>query len=271
MKIFALIATTLLSLSAFAQKPTDVVATVGNKNITFQEFDKKYKEVLAVAIANPPTKEQFLEDLVRYELGVQEAKKRKIDQDPATVERFNQEMYKVLLEKELGQKVQDIKTSEAEMKAWYAKNPSLRTSHILFEVKPGATAEQRAEAKERANKILSEVKASKRPFEELVKIYTDDAISKQTGGDVGWQSRISILPSYYDVALGMKVGEIKGLVETPYGFHIIKLTGKQSYEEADHKAIRAAVFDEKRKQLFDAYFNKLKAGTPVKMNTSIIK
>lgn len=273
MKLTSCLVITVLAFSsvAFAQKPSDVVATVGSKKITLEEFNKKYKEVLSVALVNAPTKEQFLEDLVRYELGLQEAKRRGLEKDPMVQERVNQELYKVLLEKELGQKVQDTKVSDAEMKAWYAKNPSIRTSHILIEFKAGATAEQKAEARKRANEILEEVRKSKRPFEELVRIYTDDQLSKVTGGDVGWQSRMNIVPTYYDATLGMKVGEIKGPVETPFGFHIVKLTGRQSYEEADHKAIRAAVFDEKRKQTFDGFFNKLKSSNSVKMNTNLLR
>lgn len=273
MKFTACLVTAVLafSIQAFAQKPSDVVATVGTKKITLEEFNKKYKEVTSIALVNVPSKQQFLEDLVRYELGLQEARKRGLEKDPMVQERINQELYKILLEKELGQKVQEAKVGEADMKAWYAKNPSIRTSHILFEFKPGATAEQKAEAKKRATEILDEVKKSKRPFEELVKLYTDDQLSKITGGDVGWQSRVNIVPSYYDATTGMKVGEVKGPIETPFGFHIIKLTGRQSYEEADHKGIRAAVFDEKRKQTFDAFFNKLKSSTSVKMNTSLLK
>lgn len=271
MKFTIYVATLFFSMLSYAQKPSDVVATIGSKKITLEEFNKKFKEVSALAILNAPTKQQFIEDLVRYELGLQEARKRGLEKDPMVQDRFNQELYKMLLEKELGQKVQETKVSDAEMKAWYAKNPSIRTSHILFETKPGATAEQKEEAKNRAAKVLEEVKKSKRPFEELVRIYTDDQLSKVTGGDVGWQSKVNMVSSYYEATLGMKVGEIKGPVETPFGFHIVKLTGRQAFEEADLKAVRAAVFDEKRKQTFDAFFAKLRVSTPVKIRSELLK
>lgn len=248
----------------------DVVAVAGNHTITLKEFNDKYNDVLKQTI-NPPPKDLFLEDLVRYEIGVQEAIKRGIPDEPVVKERVRQEYYKGLIEHELGAKIAEIKVTDAEMKAWYEKNPEIRTSHILIEFRPEATADQKKAAKDRANEIYAEVKKSKRPFEELVGLYTDDVLSKRTGGDVGWQSRVTLVPSYYDAALGMKVGEVKGLIETQYGYHIIKVTGRRGYADANKRQIRAAVFDEKRKELFDNYFSKLKKQYPVKVNKGVLK
>lgn len=259
----------LISASAYAQK-SEVVAQVGKKTITLEEFNKKYNEVKSQTM-NPPSKELFLEDLIRYEVGLQEAEKRGFQKDPIVLDRFNQEMYKAMLEKDLSARIQKIQVSDKEMEAWYKNNPELRTSHILIEFKPGATPAQIAEAKKRATEIFDEVKKSKRPFEELVKLYSDDALSKQAGGDIGWQSRVTLVPGYYEAAASMKVGEIKGLVESQFGFHIIKLTGRRSFENANKRQIRAAVFDDKRKQIFNEYFDKLKKQYSIKENKSAIK
>ena len=248
----------------------EVVAVVGNKQITVKDLNDKYDEVLKQTL-NPPPKDVFLEDLIRYEMGVQEAYKRNIQDDPIVKERIRQEIYKGLIEKELGKQVSDIKVNEKEMQAYYAKNPEIRTSHILIEFRPDATADQKKASKERAQEIYEEVKHSKRPFEELVGLYTDDALSKRTGGDVGWQSSVTLVPSYYQAALSMKVGEVRGLIETQYGYHIIKVTGRHGYNDANKRQIRAAVFDEKRKVLFDDYFAKLKKQYPVKINKAAIK
>lgn len=260
----------LVTSTSFAQKGGDVVAQVGKKNITVEEFNKKYNEVKSQTI-NPPSKELFLEDLIRYEIGLQEAEKRGFAKDPMVLERLNQEMYKALLEKELGPRIQKIQVSDAEMKAWYAKNPELRTSHILIEFKPGANAQQIAEARKRADEILKEVRSSKRPFEELVKLYSDDALSKQAGGDIGWQSRVTLVPNYYETVQAMKVGEVRGLIETQFGFHIVKLTGRRSFENANKRQIRAAVYDEKRRVIFNDYFANLKKSYTIKENASAIK
>lgn len=254
----------LVCFAVSANAADDVVAKVGNKTITLSEFNSRYEDVLKQAI-NPPSKETFLEDLIRYEMGVQEAEKRGLQNDPVVRERIHQEMYKGLIEKEIGDKIKAIKVTEAEMKAYYAKNPEIKTSHILIEFKPDATPQQKEAAKKRAEEIYKEVKKSKRPFEELVALYTDDVLSKRSGGDVGWQSSVTLVPNYYQAALKLRVGQITGLVETQYGYHIIKLTGKRSYQDANKRQIRAAVFDEKRKVLFDHYFAQLKKKYPTQI------
>lgn len=270
LSVFGLVLT--LAITAVAQKGTDVLATVGTKKITLDEFNKKYSEVLSQTLSGAPSKQVFLEDLIRYEMGLQEAKKQGIEKDPQFQERVNQEMYKSLLEKELGKKVQESQVSEEEMKIWYAKNPQIRISSILIEVKPGATTAQRVEARKRADEILKEVRGSKRAFEELVRLYSDDTTTKALGGDIGWQSRITLNPTFYESALKLKMNEITpSVVETPFGFHILKLTGRRSFDEATHREIRMAVFDEKRKQHFDNYFNGIKKNYSVNVNEKLIQ
>lgn len=256
--------------SAARAADNDVVATVGTKQITLKELNDKYEEVVKQTI-NPPTKEVFLEDLVRYEMGVQEATKKNIADDPVVKERIRQEIYKGLIEREIGKKVSDIKVTDAEMQAYYKKNPEIRTSHILIEFRPDATDEQKKAAKDRAKEILSEVEKGKRSFEEYVGLYTDDVLSKKTGGDIGWQTAVTLVPAYYNAALDMKNGEVKGLIETQYGYHIIKKTGQRPYAEANKRTIRTAVFDQKRRQIFDAYFAGLKKQYPTKVNKDKIK
>ncbi len=272
-----LVSITIVAIPGFSQKAKTpaagsdvVVAQVGSHKITLAEFNQKYDEVKTQTI-NPPAKNVFLEDLIRFEVGVQEAEKMKLQDDPIVKERIKQEIYKVLIEKEIGAKVQAIKVDESDMKEYYKKNPEVRTSHILIEFKPDATQEQKNIAKKRAEEIYGEVKKSKRPFEELVKLYSDDPLSKQSGGDVGWQSRVTLVPIYYETAYKMQVGEIRGLIETQFGFHIIKLTGKRSYENANKRQLRAAVFDDKRRLLFNEYFDKLKKTYNITINAKTIQ
>jgi peptidyl-prolyl cis-trans isomerase C/peptidyl-prolyl cis-trans isomerase D len=260
-----LIAAFLTSFLAFAQNKDVAVATVGAKKITLEEFNKRYNDIRAQTL-NPPSRAQFLEDLVRYEVGLQEAEKKKIANDPLVQERVRQEIYKALLEKELGDRVQKISVSDKEMKDFYAKNPEIRFSHILIGTKPEANKEQREEARKRANEIFEEVKKSKRPFEELVRLYSDDPLSKQSGGDVGWQSRVSVVPNVYETLLKMKDGEVKGIIETQFGYHIIKASGRRSYENANKRQLRVAVFDEKRKDVFNNYFDGVKKSYKITIN-----
>ena len=249
---------------------SQVVATVGKKQISLQEFKHKFDEMKKQAI-NAPAPEAFIEDLVRYEMGVLEAEKQKLQDDPFVKEQTRQAMYKLLVEKAIGDKVNQIKVNEAEMRKFYETNPDIRSAHILIEVRPGASQEDRGIAKKRAMEILEEVRKSKRPFEELVKLYSDDTLSKGNGGDIGYQSRVTLVPPFYDAATKLKLNEISNLVETRYGFHIIKLLGRRTFDQANRRQVRAAVFDEKRKGLFDAFFEKLKKNYKIEVNKAAVK
>ncbi len=247
-----------------------VIATVGNKKITKKMFNKKYNE-LKKNVFNPPSPELFLEDLIKFEVGVQEARKRNLQNDPIVKDKFNQELYKALLEKSLGNNIQKIKVTEGEMRKFYRLNPEVKTSHILIQFKSESTQKEIAIAKKRADEIYKEVRSSKRSFPELVKLYSDDSISKRTGGDIGFQSGVSLAPTYYNAAKRLKVGKISKPVRTRFGFHIIKLTGLQKYKDSNKRQVRAAVFDTKRKTEFEKFFKKLNRKYSIKRNRGEIK
>lgn len=271
MKITALFVFILaVSNLTHAQKADEILAQIGSKKITTSYFNEKYTQVKS-QVMNPPSKKDFLEDLIRYEVGLQEAEKKKLINDPLVIEMINQAIYKTYVEKELSAKVDKIQVSDKEMKDWYVKNPEIKVSHILIEIKSGANAEQKSEALKRAKEILDEVKKSKRPFEELVKLYSDDVYSKEFGGQIGWISRTTVVPNFYNTAINLKVGEISDLIETPYGLHIIKILERNSYEMSNKKTIRFAVFDEKRKILFNDLFTQLKKSYSIKVNENLLK
>jgi peptidyl-prolyl cis-trans isomerase C/peptidyl-prolyl cis-trans isomerase D len=259
----------IITLLFFARAHADVLAVAGEEKITTEEFSRRLEEVRKQA-TNPPTSEQFLEDLIRFEIGVQEAQKMKLQNEPQVKERYRQVLYNALLEKEIGKRVEGIKIKDSELKSYYAKNPEIRLAHILIDVKANAKPEERQIAKTRAEQILADVKKSKRPFDELVKLYSDDASTKEAGGEIGYQNRTTLMPSIYDIALKMKEGEIRGLIESPYGFHIIKLIDKRDYDLADKRMIRAALFEQKRAEIFNRYFAELKKKYKIQVNKSAL-
>jgi parvulin-like peptidyl-prolyl isomerase len=234
----------LLCMLAFSlgwPAASDVLATVGNDKITTDEFARKLDEIRKQPIL-PPTPDQFLEDMVRFSLGVQEAEKLKLQDDPMVKERFRQVLYNTLLEKKLGQQTEDIQVSEREIRDYYKKNPDLQIAHILIELKPDSKSAEK-----------------------------EDQATKDIGGDIGYQARSTLVPSLYDVAVTMKVGEVKGPVESPFGYHILKLIDKRNFDLADKRQIRAVLADEKRSKLFAAYFEKLKKQYKVDIHREALK
>lgn len=257
----------LLSLANSAQ--AQVLAKVGNREITKKEFEEKYA-LLKEQLIDVPDKKTLLEDMVNFEVGVQEAQRRNMDQDPIIRDRMMQELYKGFVERELAPKLSKISVNDAEMREYYAKYPEIRTSHIMIEVRPDANADQRKEARKRALEIFENVRKSNRKFEDQVKIYSDDVMSNKAGGDIGWQTRLTHYPNLYKTASRMKVGEISNVVETPFGFFIIKLTGKKSFNEADRAMIRLAVQEEKKKKMFDQLISGVRKKYTVQINKNAL-
>lgn len=109
-----------------------------------------------------------------------------------------------------------------------------RASHILIGFGPGATPEAKAQAKKKAEEILAEVKKNPAKFAELAKKNSQDPGSAEKGGDLGMFGRGAMVKAFEDAAYSMKPGQVSDLVQSEFGFHIIKLTEvsgqAQSYE-----------------------------------------
>jgi peptidyl-prolyl cis-trans isomerase C/peptidyl-prolyl cis-trans isomerase D len=238
-----------------------VLATVGKNTITLEDFNRRLSE--ARKSSNPPTREEFLEDLIRLEIAAQEAEKMKLQDDPAVREQIKLLLYERLIMKKLGQQLEGLKVSEGELKQHYKKQPELRVAHIFI---AGTD-----EARQKASEVLAEAKKPKRSFEALARQYSDDASTKEAGGDLGFQSRLTLPAALYDAALGMKPGDVKGPLETIGGFYILKLLDRRGYDLADKHLLRSAVLGERRSKIFDEYFDKTKKGYKVEINQEALK
>jgi peptidyl-prolyl cis-trans isomerase D len=101
-----------------------------------------------------------------------------------------------------------------------------RASHILIPVDAGAKDEDKKAARAKAEAILAEVRKSPGKFAELAKKYSKDPGSAEKGGDLGFFARGMMVKPFEDAAFAMKKeGEISNLVESEFGFHVIRLTG----------------------------------------------
>jgi parvulin-like peptidyl-prolyl isomerase len=88
---------------------------------------------------------------------------------------------------------------------------------------PKGVTRSKADAKARAAEALAKIKGGA-PFEDVVKEYSDDAGSADRMGSVGKFHRADMDPSFSGAAFALKVGGVSDVVETPFGFHVIKRT-----------------------------------------------
>ncbi|HEX7085009.1 MAG TPA: peptidylprolyl isomerase [Vicinamibacterales bacterium] len=176
-----------------------------------------------------------------------------------------------LLEQEVASKI-DVKPSD--ISAFYEKNPdrfqqpeSMRASHILVAVPPDADEATRKKARARAEEALRAARAGQ-DFAQLARRYSQDASARQ-GGDLGFFPRGQMVPAFDQAAFALEVGQISELVETEFGFHVIKATEKRPprtvpFVEAAPQ-IQAYLENEQRREKGRALVDQLKAKGAVKI------
>ncbi|MFS0865447.1 peptidylprolyl isomerase [Fredinandcohnia sp. 179-A 10B2 NHS] len=119
----------------------------------------------------------------------------------------------------------------------------IKASHILVRVAEDASEEDKAAAEAKIKEVQQKL-ADGGDFAELAKEYSDDG-SGQAGGDLGWFTKGQMVPAFEEAAFALKKDEISEIVESDYGFHIIKVTGVvenfDKMEDAEKSEIRTAL------------------------------
>lgn len=157
---------------------------------------------------------------------------------PAKVDVF----YAYVDYKELADKVKvsedDIKKYFEENPAQFETSPEVKARHILVRPESREAADREAARKE-AVKLLDMLNSGA-DFGELARKNSDDPGTAAKGGDLGWFPRGVMIKEFEDAAFSLNPGEMSGVVETGFGFHIIKVEDKK---EAGLKSLNAVKGD----------------------------
>ncbi len=245
----------------------------------------------------PKMQNSILDSLIVGELLLQESKKKGIQVKPETVteqltnikKRFPSEAefnkaleenkmteskikadierdmaIQQLLEKEVDQKVQ---ITDEESKTFYDTNPQLfqqpervKASHILIKVDEGATEEKKAEARKKIKEVQQKVQKGE-DFAELAKTYSEGP-SAPKGGDLGLFGRGQMVKPFEDAAFSLKPNETSDIVETKFGYHLIKVVEEQPAKKVAYADVQERINkhlkDQKLRTERQLYFDKLK-------------
>jgi peptidyl-prolyl cis-trans isomerase C len=115
-------------------------------------------------------------------------------------------------------------------------------------VDPAASQDEKNKARQRAQAVLKRVQAGE-DFAQLAAAHSDDAGSKAKGGDLGYFSPGQMVPDFEDVAFYTNPGETSEIVETKYGFHIIKVEDHIAARERSFEEIKDVIKEKLQKQL----------------------
>ncbi|MBN2111915.1 peptidylprolyl isomerase [Candidatus Woesearchaeota archaeon] len=294
----AVIIVLLVAAAKYFRSEEKVAATVNGEKIMKEEVLAEYLKV-PVEYRNLMTTDTILEGMIVEKLLLQEADKMGITVTDEEVDVYTQALldaYGITEEnltkslEEAGSNMEELKeqfrdrliitqllnetifseieVSEDEINNYYEENIAqfttpemVRASHILVN-----TSE---EAESIRNKALEGV-----DFGELAKEYSV-CPSSANEGDLGWFTRGDMIKEFEDAAFALKLNQISGIVETQYGFHIIKVTGKaqssvQPFEEVK-SGIEQTLLNQKQTLGVELFTQQLRANSEIEIFMRSVK
>jgi peptidyl-prolyl cis-trans isomerase C len=230
---------------------------------------------------------QVLDRLIGFHLLVQEAKARKVVAPPWEVDSQVEQIKKqfpsedafkqmlqsrgvtadqlrtdtaqtiavnVMLKAELEPKV--AVTADAgkkfydENKARFRQDDSVHASHILIRTPENADAAAKAKAKSQADGLLAQITKGG-DFAGLAKQFSQDPGSAPNGGDLGFFSKGQMVPAFEQAAFSLKPGQTSGVVETPFGYHIIRVSETKAGRDLTYDEVKGQIDEYLKQQIRD--------------------
>jgi peptidyl-prolyl cis-trans isomerase C len=257
----------------------EVLAKVGDRTITVGDFADRLASqspYLRARFESPERRKEFLDNLVRFELLVYEAKRLGYGDEPAIVRARRNAMIQQMVKKEVDEPLEGLEITDEEVQAVYDANPlefdrpgQVRASDIFIE--------DRA----RANELLVRAKkADLTGFRKLAREESEDEKTKANGGDLHFFEATGEgepPAAIREAAFSLKtVGTVyPKLIENGNGFQIIMLTGKRpalkrTYEQAK-RAIRHKLTRERKDAAMEALTKRLREEVEVQVDYAALE
>lgn len=192
-----------------------------------------------------------------------ESFKEEIDSNDTTKEQaekagFTDEFLTYIFTRELANSAyqeyfnEHTKVDDATLKSEYESNTkaynTVTASHILISTQDSdgneLSEKKKAEAKKKAEEVLQKAKDGE-DFAKLAKKYSDDSSNAENGGELGSFTYQEMVEEFSEAAFKLDKGEISDIVETTYGYHIIKVTDKKDTFKAAKDSVKTAVLSNK--------------------------
>ncbi|WP_028918028.1 peptidylprolyl isomerase [Pseudoxanthomonas sp. J35] len=124
-------------------------------------------------------------------------------------------------------------------KARFVEPEQRLASHILVRVAPDADEATRKAAQEKAQKLAEQARAPGADFAALAKANSEDPGSRDSGGDLGWVERGVMVAPFEEALFAMQPGEVRGPVQTDFGYHVLQLRELKQGAQASFEQVRA--------------------------------
>jgi peptidyl-prolyl cis-trans isomerase SurA len=143
----------------------------------------------------------------------------------------------------------------------------VHSRHMLIGVPDDANPQRVTELRDRAWHCYDDVAVHKKPWDEVAEDCNDDAATSEGHGDLGWQKRWTLDPTFGNKLWSLQAGEISTVVQTPYGFHIIQFLERRRVPVKDKEVleqfVRARLQEEQFTKLYKAWLEEMRASAHI--------
>jgi peptidyl-prolyl cis-trans isomerase SurA len=237
----------VMCVAAAPQQNDPVIMTVNGQPVLRSEFEYSYNKNNTEGVIDKKTVDEYVDLFINYKLKVVAALDAKYD----TLTSYQQEFAQYR-----DQQVRPTMVTEAdvlqearriydETKKSIGPDGLIQTAHILVRVQQQGEKADLDRARVRIDSIYGALKAGA-DFAELASKVSEDPGSARNGGLVGWASRGQFVKEYEDAAFALKEGEMSGIVQSPFGFHVILMKGRKELEPFEFHKDNILKFIEQR-------------------------
>lgn len=195
--------------------------------------------------------------------------RQKLKEDNISYEDFKMGLRNNLLKNRLLNRVisPEVNVNEQDLRQYYDKHKEefINEEYRLQQIFVSGQQPDGSKRISEAYKLLQEG----RTFETVVKDYSDDKKSAETGGDIGFAKKVDLIPQLREVAGLLAIGAYSSIITTPYGFHILKLSEKKKGEtmtfEMAKDIINEKIIQEESEKRYKDYIAKLRKSSYIEV------
>ena len=222
-KLICTLVIAFISLNAIAQETSRTLLTIGNEEVSVDDFLSIYnKNRTAGADIDPKTLDEYVDLFVNFKLKVKEAEALGMDTVPSFVKELagyrKQLANPYLVDNEAG--------DQLVVEAYNRMKQEINASHILISVAADASSSDTLKAYNKAVKLRKKI-VNGGDFSAYAKQYSQDPSAKENGGSLGYFSAMYMVYPFENAAYNTNVGEVSDIVRTRFGYHILKVNDKR--------------------------------------------
>jgi peptidyl-prolyl cis-trans isomerase C len=251
----------------------EVIATYGGKKFTTEDFKREVERLpprSRVQLTTLDRRRQFVDNFILNQLLAEQGHDKGYDRDPEIVRQIDDLRQRLVVQRVMRDYQEAPVLTDEEIKTYYDQNQRLfsgaqiHAAHIL--VKDESLAKQ----------LRAQLDTEPDKFEELAKANSVDTATAARGGDLGFFGQGRMVAEFERAAFSLeKPGDLSPVVQTPFGYHIIKLLERKEgpskpFDEVKDR-IKVAMVNQRRQELVNKRFDKVKTDAKIDVHEDVLE